>query len=172
MTGASGDAAARLSADLSQLANGYSFTSTVKVGDQVATQANGRWVSGASEFTVTSSGVSITYRTLPPRSWVLQSGAGWVEVNGDVPSGNPLDALKTPGNVAVLSNTSSMLELTASYPASVLGLAGSGSVAVDLVLAPDGSLKASYAATVGNATSTTTIMPDPSQAPIAAPSPS
>jgi hypothetical protein len=170
--GASGDAAARLSTDLGQLALGYSFTSTVKVGDQVATQAKGRWVSGASEFTVTTNGVSITYRTLPPRSWVLQSGAGWVEVNGNVPSGNPLDALKSPGQIAVLGDTNAMLELTASYPAAVLGLAGSGSVAVDLVLAPDGSLKASYAETAGNATSVTTITPDPSQAPIAAPSPS
>ncbi|MGH2464173.1 MAG: hypothetical protein ACRDGI_01815, partial [Candidatus Limnocylindrales bacterium] len=65
-----------------------------------------------------------------------------------------------------------MLELTASYPAAVLGLAGSGPVAVELVVAPDGSLKASYAETAGNATSVTTITPDPSQAPIAAPSPS
>jgi hypothetical protein len=172
VVGASGDAAARLSAVLGQLAAGYSFTSTVKVGGQVATQAKGRWVSGASEFTVTTNGVSITYRTLPPRSWVLQSGAGWVEVNGNVPSGNPLDALKAPGQIAVLSDTSAMLELTASYPAAVLGLAGSSSVAVDLVLAPDGSLKASYAETAGNATSVTSITPNPSQAPIAAPSPS
>jgi len=172
VAGASGDASTRLSAVLGQLANGYSFASTVKVGGQVATQAKGRWVSGASEFTVTTTGVSITYRTLPPRSWVLQSGAGWVEVNGNVPSGNPLDALKAPGQIAVLSDTSAMLELTASYPAAVLGLAGSGSVAVDLVVAPDGSLKASYAEAAGNATSTTTITPDPSQDPIAAPSPS
>jgi hypothetical protein len=172
VVGSAGDASTHLSGALAQLANGYSFVSTVNVGGQVATQAKGRWVSGASEFTVTTNGVSITYRTLPPRSWVLQSGAGWVEVNGNVPSGNPLDALKAPGQIALLSSTSATLELTASYPAAVLGLAGSGSVAVDLVLAPDGSLKASYAATPGNATSTTTITPDPSQDPIAAPSPS
>jgi hypothetical protein len=121
---------------------------------------------------VTTNGVSITYRTLPPQSWVLQSGAGWVEVNGTVPSGNPLDALKTPGQITLVSETGTSLEATASYPASVLGLAGSGTVAVDLVLAPDGSLKASYASTPDNATSTTTISPDASQAPIAAPSPS
>ena len=167
-----GDAAAQLTAALGQLASGYSFGSTVSVGGQVATQANGRWIGGGSEFTVTTNGVSITYRTLPPRSWVLQSGAGWVEVNGSVPSGNPLDALRAPGLATVVAQTGDMLELTASYPAALLGLAGSNSVAVDLILPSDGSLKATYAAATGDATSSTTITPDPSQDPIVVPSPS
>lgn len=166
------DGVARLRALLGQLANGYSFDTTVSVGGQVATEAKGRWVGGGSEFTVTTNGVAITYRTLPPRSWVLQSGAGWVEVNGTVPSGNPLDALKVPGQATVVAQTGDMLELTASYPAAVLGLAGSNSVAVDLVLANDGSLRATYAAATGTATSSTMITPDPSQDPIVVPSPS
>jgi hypothetical protein len=167
-----GDGGARLAAVLGKLASGYSFTSTVSVGGQVATQATGRWIGGASEFTVTTNGVSITYRTLPPRSWVLQAGKGWVEVNGSVPSGSPLDALKLPNQASVVKQTSDTLELTASYPAAVLGLAGSAPLAVDLVLASDGSLSATYTAPTGSATSATTIKPDPGQAPIAAPSPS
>jgi len=166
------DGTARLTAVLGQLAHGYSFDTTVRVGGQVATQAKGRWIGGGSEFTVTTNGVAITYRTLPPRSWVLQSGAGWVEVNGSIPSGNPLDALKAPGQATVVAQTSAMLELTASYPAAVLGLAGSNSVAVDLVLPSDGSLQATYAAATGDATSSTTITPDRSQDPIVVPSPS
>jgi hypothetical protein len=169
------DGGSRLATVLGQLANGYSFTTTVSFGGQVATRASGRWVGGASEFTVTTNGVAITYRTLPPRSWVLQSGAGWVEVNGTVPSGNPLDALKTPTQATVVAQSTNMVELSASYPAAVLGLAGTNTVTVDLVLAGDGSLKATYAATAGSATaatSATTIRPDPSQAPIVVPSPS
>jgi hypothetical protein len=168
----SADPAAQLTAVLNQLAKGYSFDTTVRVGGQVATEAKGRWIAGGSEFTVTTNGVAITYRTLPPRSWVLQSGAGWVEVNGSVPSGNPLDALKAPGQATIVAQTGEMLDLTASYPAAVLGLAGSDSVAVDLVLPSDGSLKATYAAATGDATSSTTITPDPSQDPIVVPSPS
>jgi hypothetical protein len=168
----SADAAAQLTAVLNQLAKGYSFDTTVSVGGQVATEAKGRWIGGGSEFTVTTNGVAITYRTLPPRSWVLQSGAGWVEVNGNVPSGNPLDALKAPGQATIVAHTGDMLELTASYQAAVLGLAGSNSVAVDLVLPSDGSLKATYVAAAANATSSTTITPDPSQDPIVVPSPS
>jgi hypothetical protein len=95
-----------------------------------------------------------------------------VEVNGSVPSGNPLDALKAPGQATIVAQTGHMLELAASYPAAVLGLAGSNSVAVDLVLPSDGSLKATYAAATADATSSTTITPDPSQDPIVVPSPS
>jgi len=169
------DGASRLAAVLAQLANGYSFTTTVSIGGQVATQAKGRWVSGGSEFTVTTNGVAITYRSLPPRSWVLQSGTGWVEVNGTVPSGNPLDALKAPSQATVVAQSSDMVELTASYPAAILGLAGTNTVPVDLVLAGDGSLKATYTTPSSggtSATSATTIAPDPSQAPIVIPSPS
>lgn len=164
-------AAARLATVLGQLAKGYSFDTTVTVGGQVATEAKGRWVGGASEFTVTTSGAAITYRTLPPRSWVLQAGAGWVEVNGAVPSGNPLDAFRTPGSTTVVAQTGDMVELLATYPPAVLGLSGTNAVDVNLVLGSDGSLKATYAAANGGSTSATTITPEPGQAPIAAPSP-
>ena len=138
----------------------------------MATQADGHWIGGASEFTVTTNGVSITYRTLPPRSWVLQAGKGWVEVNGTVPSGSPLDALKSPSQTAVITETAGSLELSASYPPAVFGLAGSSPIAVDLMLAADGSLSATYADPSGGGTSTTTIKPDPTQPAIVAPSPS
>jgi len=154
------------------LQNGYGFTTTVSVGGQVATRADGNWIGGASEFTVTTNGVSITYRTLPPRSWVLQAGKGWVEVNGTVPSGSPLDALKSPTRTTVVSQTADTLELNASYPAAALGLAGGAPVAVDLVLAADGSLSATYTTPDGSASSATMIKPDPSQPAIVAPSPS
>ncbi len=166
------EAIARLTAALGRLRNGYQFTSTISVGSKVATQANGRWIAGASEFTVTTAGTSITYRTMPPRSWVLQAGQGWVEVNGSVPSGSPLDALRTPSQLTVKTQSGDVLELMASYPAAALGLAGSASVAVDLVLAADGSLTARYAAPTSNADSLTRITPDTGQAPIAAPAPS
>ena len=167
----SADAGTALGTALARLAGGYDFTTTVSAGGQVATQATGHWISGGSEFTVTTNGVSITYRTLPPRSWVLQAGTGWVEVNGNVPSGDPLDALKAPTTTSVSSQQGGSVELTATYPAAVLGLAGAP-VAVDLVLAGDGSLKATYTASGGTASSTTMITPYPGQSPIVAPSPS
>ncbi len=67
---------------------------------------------------------------------MLQSGEGWAEVNGTVPSGNPLDALKAPTLLSVAAQQGGTLELNATYPAAVLGLAGSGSVPVDLTSPP------------------------------------
>jgi hypothetical protein len=121
---------------------------------------------------VTTNGTSITYRSLPPNSWVLQAGKGWVQIDGSIPSGSPLDALKAPSQVSQTGGTAGALDLSATYPAAVLGLAGSDGVPVQLHLASDGSLTARYSAATGSATSETTIKPDPEQAPIAAPSPS
>ncbi len=169
---ASADARTQLASAISRLGAGYTFSTTVSVGGQVATQASGRWIGGASEFVVTTEGTSITYRTLPPLSWVLQPGQGWVEVNGSVPSGNPLDALRAPSQVSVVGQAGGTLELTASYPPASLGLGGSSAVPVDIKLGSDGSLVAAYSDPAGSASSATTINPDPGQDPIPAPSPS
>lgn len=166
------DAGAALSGAISKLNQGYTFATTVSAGGQVATQASGRWTANTSEFVVTSGGTAITYRTIPPRSWVLQPGQGWAEVNGSVPGGSPLDALKAPTQLSVAGQQGGTLELTATYPAAVLGLAGGASVPVALTIASDGTLTAAYDAPTGGASSKTTISPNPGQGPIAAPSPS
>ena len=74
--------------------------------------------------------------------------------------------------MSLTGQSGSTIELTASYPAAALGLAGSATVPVEMTIAADGTLTASYSAPTGNATSATTITPDPGQAPIVAPSPS
>ena len=162
---------ASLSSAIARLDGGYAFTTAVSVDGKVATQAIGRWIGGSSEFVVTTNGTSITYRSLPPNSWVLQAGQGWVQIDGSIPSGSPLDALRSPGQVSLTGNTGGAQDLTATYPAAALGLAGSGTVPVQIHLAADGSLTATYSAPTGSATSTTTITPQPDQAAIVAPSP-
>ncbi|MGH2513334.1 MAG: hypothetical protein ACRDGQ_11665 [Candidatus Limnocylindrales bacterium] len=151
---------------------GYSFKSSVSLGGKVATQASGRWIAGGSEFTISTNGTSITYRSLPPNSWVLQAGQGWVEVDGTIPGGSPLDALATPVQVSLVVGNGPGLDFRAMYPAARLGLAGDGTVPVDIVLASDGSITATYTDPAGSANSTTILRPDPAQLPIAAPSPS
>jgi len=160
-----------LTSAIATLNQGYTFSTTISAGGQVATQATGRWTGNTSEFVVTSGGTLITYRTIPPRSWVLQPGQGWAEVNGSVPSGSPLDTLKAPIQLSVASQDGGTLDMSATYPAAVLGLAGSGSVPVTLTIAPDGTLTAAYDAPTGSASSKTTISPNPGQSPVPAPSP-
>ena len=82
----------RLQQTLTALGKGYAFDATVKVGGAVATEAKGRWVGGASQFVLTSSGRSVTYRSVPPDAWVQQGDGSWIATQGSVPSGDPLAA--------------------------------------------------------------------------------
>ena len=167
---ASGD---RLAAAFAAMAAGYTFDSTVTVGGTVATHATGRWVAGSSEFVIESGGISITYRTIPPVAWVLKPGADWVVVAGAVPGGDPLDALGKPLSTAVSADGADGLSLVGRYTAADLGLTTSGTVPVSLLIAPDGSVTATYSAdaTGGTATSVVMLRPAVNAEPIVAPSP-
>jgi hypothetical protein len=157
----------RLSTALGALAAGYTFDTTITVGGKQATHAHGRTLGDASDFVVESNGAAITYRTVPPRSWVLQPGKAWVAVDSGAPDGNPLDALRRPTSVTASADG----QLQATYPASALGLTGTDPVMVALTLASDGSVQARYTARTasGDATSQTTLTPAPAQQPIVAP---
>ncbi|MFI5225739.1 MAG: hypothetical protein ACHQ3P_03590, partial [Candidatus Limnocylindrales bacterium] len=163
------------------LGDGYAFDTTITVAGTVATEAKGRWTSGNSEFVVTTGGTSITYRTIPPNSWVLEAGKPWVAVDGQIPSGDPLDALSKPTSAEVISTDASGTRIAAVYPAASLGLAGSKPVSVDLTIAPDSSITARYDAPLttasgsaapspgGTASAQTVLTPSPNQPAIAVP---
>jgi hypothetical protein len=163
----------RLAAAMDGLAVGYTFDTTVSVAGQVATHAFGRAAGGASDFVVESNGAQITYRTIPPRSWVKQAGKAWVAVGSGVPEGDPLAALSTPSSLTVTGDDPNALELRADYPPAALGLTGTKPVEVTLTLGSDGSVRATYAVPLGagSATSATTLTPASGQEPIVAPSP-
>lgn len=157
----------RLTAAFAAFGTGYTFDTTITVAGKVATHAHGRTLGDASDFEVESNGATITYRTIPPRSWVLEPGKSWVAVDTGAPDGDPLDALRHP--TAVVDRGDGHLEAT--YPAAALGLTGSDTVTVVLTLAADGALEAIYSAKTanGSATSATKLTPAPSQPPIVAP---
>lgn len=162
----------RLAGAFAAMAGGYTFESTVSLGGKMATHVTGRWIGGASEFVIEASGTSITYRTIPPHAWVLRPVDGWVAVDGTVPGGDPLDALARPRTTTVDADTSAGIRLVGTYPATDLGLAGTGTVKVAILVAPDGSVTATYSADTksGTASSEVAIRPAANQAPIAAPS--
>ena len=139
----------------------------------MATHAQGRSSAGASDFSLESNGAAITYRTVPPTSWVKQPGKAWVVVDNGVPDGDPLEALRGPTSLKVVAEDSDGVRLKATYPASALGLAGADPVGVELSLAIDGTVTATYTVKAGGAqaTSRTILRPQPDQDPIVAPSP-
>lgn len=164
--------AEQLTAALDGLADGYTFETTVAIAGKVATKATGRSTGGSSDFKVESGGASITYRTIPPRSWVKQPGKAWVPVDGGVPDGEPLDSLRRPTTVERSTDQAPPVVLRASYPSAALGLPGGDApVTVTVSLYPDGRVGARYAAasSAGQATSETMLTPMAAQQPIVAP---
>ena len=159
---------AALHQTLTALGSGYAFDATVKLGGVVATEAKGRWMGGASQFVLTSSGRSVTYRSVPPNAWVQQGDGSWIATQGSVPSGDPLAAFVAPLTV---QSAGSATDLTATYAAATLGLTGTDPVAVTIHLGSDGSMTVTYATTTsaGPATSTTVISPPSDTTPILAP---
>lgn len=164
-------ATTRLASALAAFDAGYTFDTTVGIGGAIATHAHGRSSDGNSDFVVESEGASITYRTIPPRSWVKQPGVAWVAVDSGAPDGDPLDTLRAPTSVEVESEGPDGTRLQASYPATAFGLAAADPVTVVLMLHPDRSVEATYtvSTSAGPATSKTTIVPATGQAPIVAP---
>lgn len=154
------------------MAEAYAFEAVVTVGDEVATRADGRWVAGMSEVVVQRGGTTVTYRSIPPTAWVLEPDGSWVEVEGEVPGGDPLDALRAPTALEVTAVTSEGIELRATYAASALGLAGDARLEVVIRIASDGSVTASYTTELDGvrATSATTLRPLADAAPVPAPS--
>lgn len=172
-SGSSIAAGDRLAAAFAAMAAGYTFDSTITVTGTVATHATGRWVAGSSEFVIESGGIAITYRTIPPVAWVLKPGTDWVVVAGAVPGGDPLDALSKPVSTAISADGADGLSLVGRYTAADLGLTTSGSVPVSMLIAPDGSVTATYSAdtTGGTSTSVVILRPAANPEPIVAPSP-
>lgn len=146
----------RLAATLKTISAGYTYAATVTVASKPVSSARGRSVRGASEFTLTSGGKSVTYRAIPPKAWVKQSGGSWVIVTGKVPTGSPLAGLMKPATTTVVDEGTSGLTVDATYPANVLGLAGTKPVRVRLVVATDGTLTATFTTRVGNDTASST----------------
>lgn len=168
-----GTPAERLARALTGLGVGYTFETTLRVGEQVAAHVSGRRFGNASELVIESGGASATYRIVPPTAWIQQGGGDWVEAAGTVPSGDPLAPLLAPLTVDALPTTTGDDQLRATYPAAALGLSGTDPVTVTIGIAADGTVTARYEAPVGGVlgTSETTLTSKAAQDPILAPSP-
>lgn len=140
------------------------------VAGSEATRAIGRWVDGAGEFAIKAQDSELTYRTVPPRAWVHDVESGWIELDSGSPLGNPIDALLKPTTLTTVSEQGGTLNLRGTYPAAVFGLSGDP-VSVDLMLAADGSVSATYRMDTagGTAVSETRMTPVANLEPVVAP---
>ncbi len=149
----------------------YQFESNASLGDSTPLSISGRVIGSGSDLAVTNGGVTVEYVQVPPQSWARDQNGEWVALTSDVPVSSPLAALKQPTNVADAADSAAGRHLQATYPASALGGAGADPVAVDIVIGADGSITATYPATVGSqqATITSILRPVADTTPITAP---
>jgi hypothetical protein len=159
---------ARLTAALGMLRAGYTFDTTLTVAGQLAAHVVGRRIGNATEMEIESGGADVTYRMIPPKSWVMKADGDWVEAEGQVPDGDPLAPLLAPLTVEAVPAATDQLRAT--YPASALGLPGSDPVPVIVTVGPGESTTVTWTATSGGrAQSSTTVFGAASGAPIQAP---
>ena len=160
----------RLTSTLQALVPGYTFEATVTLAGSVATRAIGRWVNGAGEFVIEAEQSELTYRTVPPRAWVLDDESRWIELDSGSPLGNPIDALLKPTTLTTVGERDGDLDLRATYPAAAFGLSGDP-VTVDLHFDADGSVVATYrtATPAGEAVSETRMTPAANLEPVPVP---
>lgn len=164
--------AVQLTDALGKLRAGYTFETTLRVGDKEAAQVIGRWSAGSSEIAITSGGATVTYRIVPPGAWIQDDAGVWAEAEAPTTTGDPVSILLAPTSVTNAAGGDSG-QLIATYPATALGLAGTDPISVTFSVGADGTINARYDTTtdVGVATSETTLKPEPAQEPILAPSP-
>lgn len=160
-----------LTTALDALAPGYQFDSNASLGDSTPLSISGRVIGSGSDLAVTNGGVTVEYVQVPPQAWARDQKGDWVELTSDVPVSSPLEALKQPTKVDNAADSAAGRHLQATYPASALGGVGEDPVAVDIVIGADGSVTASYPATVGaqQATITSILRPAADTTPITAP---
>ena len=162
--------AVQLTDALGKLRVGYTFDTTLRIGDKDAAHVTGRWSAGSSEIAITSGGATVTYRIVPPGAWIQDDAGVWAEAEAPATSGDPLSILLTPTSVA--AGAGNTRQLVATYPATAFGLPGAEPVSVAFSIGDDGSITARYEATTdaGLGISETTLKPAPTQDPIVAPS--
>ena len=162
---------AALTAALDALAPGYQFESNASLGDSSPLSISGRVIGSGSDLAVTNGGVTVQYVQVPPQAWARDQTGEWVELTSEVPVSSPLESLKQPTTVDNAADSTAGRHLQATYPASALGGAGADAVAVDIVIGADGSVTATYPATVGaqQATITSVLRPATDTTPITAP---
>jgi hypothetical protein len=128
---------------LSQYASSYLFTGVATVNGAVATVVSGRWLETGSQMTISSGEGEVEYIITPEGEWARLPGGVWEELEGDLPTGNPLAALATPESLSLVETTGSKVVLRAVYPAATLDLEGD-LVEVQLVFERGSLTEASY----------------------------
>jgi hypothetical protein len=163
------DPAALLQQSFDQLAAGYHFVITATVNGAVATTVTGDQIGDSSRQLITSQGKTVELIVLPEATWKSEDG-NWEELAEQIPAVDPISTLRAPASVTVASNSPDRTVLVASYPATLLGLAGDQLVDVTFELVGSTLLALQYSSPDAAQTSRTEVGPLADTSPVTSPS--
>jgi len=154
-----------LAAAVAELGSSYRFDSVITTasGDTVA--VNGIRVGTTSSYTVEAGDAAVEVVVVDNAVWIRQDGNEEWLASGENPPGDPLAPLTTPTAVTRRAPTDSAV-LVATYNGSDIGLDGTPTVEVDIVI--DGT-QLNFTADTNGTTMSTTLSADPGLDPVTAP---
>ena len=163
--------AEQLDQALAAFEDGYDFVAEVTVGDVVATHGEGRRVGGDSETVVGSGDGKVVVRTVGKEAWTMKPGEAWVAIEGPTDANDQIAVLRSPTSVAAAAPIDGSVSLVATYPKGALGLDGSETGSVIVLIHPDGTVEVTYEVPLqtGSAISHTLFSPLTDSTPITAP---
>jgi len=136
-TDGTADASVEIDALIAQLGNAYEFSSITTLGELEALRIEGRRHNGATELSVSSSGVFVEYVISGSgETWVRQEGDDSWSEDDSLDSGDPLDQLSQPAAVRFVGETPDALLYSADYEPATLGLPPGDLLSVDVSSRP------------------------------------
>jgi hypothetical protein len=165
------DPAALLQTALDALTGTYHFVSTVSVDGATVLVAEGDRVGDGSRLTLTRTSAAVPYIITPGGSWVMEDGSTWQKLDADPASTDPINSLRSPTTVQLVSSDPTTVSLAVTVPPAALGIPGEAAVAVTVTLNGGVLAAVSYSATVNNkpASVTSTFGPAVDATPVVAP---
>ena len=113
-----------LDAALTAYADGYEFSTTTIVNDQAVTAQTGRWLDGASQIVVTSGDAKVEFLITPNGQWTRLPDGEWEAMDTAPETGYPLDGMREPESLEMLTSAGGRTKVMATYPAADVGLSG------------------------------------------------
>ena len=130
------DDAARLFADaVAAVGDSYAFASTVVANGSEVTSVEGSLHGDRSSYVIRSGGSTLEYIVSSEGRWVRPPGGDWVTLGEPVPFAQPLAALASPLSLEVLSRSTEVTVLQATYEGATLGFTNGEMVVTITVVA-------------------------------------
>jgi hypothetical protein len=166
------DGAAVLQQAVAGTGGGYHFNQTATVDGVVALTVDGDRLPDGARLTVSNDAGSVSYIFTTDGVFIMPEGGEWEADDSDPPTADPINALAAPSSVAVAANDGTTVQLVVTVPLSSLGIAGDGTVPLNVSVVNGALSTITYSTTSSDgrvASTTVTIGPPVDPSPVVSP---